>query len=695
MLKCNYLIEFPVKGYVYGLRAKITCLKRPLKAILFMLVLFLGVVRAEAVTHDLRSILEEATGDYVILNSEDTYVLHDGEYWFYEDMTIYGNGATIQLEAPLKACQSGITLTVDQCEITSTGWGALCGQPGSTIAVQNHTTISCIGGTGINISDASLTVQNSSISSCYIGVNITEDASGSTAQLHGVTISDSPYAVQVGGALSSVTIDQGSALSYSDVGTGVGVLQGASAIVHDTTLTGFTNAIDVPQFDPPGTVQAVNCHFLNNNCSALNAIHARDVLFSGCRVEGAAHDGLYFVESTGVVEQSEVIGSLNTGVTFFGCSDSTIRNSLIKDSAHQGLSIHDNPSNGVPSNVKVLNNTFVNNTITNLLIASDSTAQTQGNIFALAPTPNPSVRLHGPQGVTLHSSLFIGSYYGMDIKENSDPTIVLSSFTENDTQGILVYDNSSLTLHNSSFWSNGPSSWSVFVNEGAIVTARYCAFGPAADQAFYNNAGTTCDMANNFWDSTDGPQVDGGTGTGALLVWNPVNGSDVTYDPFCDQAPVESNVVSNLYLPSDGTLNWDSGLGITLNLTADTGSTELSNEIAGVLRANDTDHLNSVTPPPGLLSGHLYVVWVSTPLRLNSASGSLEFSLPNQEGSVRLFRRDIDGSWTHVEGTWNRSAHVLTYSPADIHLLNGTFALTSGGTASLVPLINLLLLSPR
>jgi hypothetical protein len=120
---------------------------------------------------------------------------------------------------------------------------------------------------------------------------------------------------------------------------------------------------------------------------------------------------------------------------------------------------------------------------------------------------------------------------------------------------------------------------------------------------------------------------------------------------------------------------WDSGLNVTLNLTAKTDSTALIGEIAGVLRVNDTDHLNWVSPPPNLISGQLYVVWMSTALRWNSSTGLLEFSLPGQEENVSMLRREADGTWISVPGTWNRSTHILTYSPTDLHLMNGTFAI--------------------
>ena len=743
MLKPDYLMKFSVKSYVYGLRAKITCLKRPLKAILFMLVLFLGVVRAEAVTHDLRSVLEEATGNYVILNSEDTYVLDNGEYWFFEDMAINGNGATIELHYPIKAYEPEITLTIDHCIISSTGWGALCGVRGSNIIVQNNSEISCGGGTGIHIDSSTLTVRDSSITSCFIGISLNEDSDGSTAEVHNVTIIDCPYAVQVVGHSSSVTIDQNSHLEYTGVGTGVGILEGASGVVHDSTLIGFSNAIDVrssevtgeglQQHPLAGTIEVRRSYFDNQAVAAVSAIDAHNVLVSKCKVQDTREDGLFFSRCTGkvIVELTEILNSLNTGITFWGCAEGAIlRNCLIKGSLQQGLSImadHGTPTYSSPrdtsqminsksdslalsedsppvgsKDIQVMNNAIIGSHGTDLVIDEWSTGQFQGNILGQGPDPTMSttVRLHGAQGITLNSALLLESpFWAMEMKESSNATIVLSSIWKNDPYGIVVYDNSILTLENSFLWRNSLSrnGWAVYVDGGATVNTQYCTFGPALWNGFFNWGGSSCDIEYNYWDASDGPDLSAmglPGGSGSRLAWNLSGGPLVTYEPWLTQAPVESNVDSSLYLPSGGTLNWDSGLGITLNLIANTGSTALNDEIAGVLRVYDSGHLNSVTAPTNLLAGQLYVVWVSTALRMNSASGHLTFNLPNQEGNIALKKRELDGSWTPVPATWNKSTHVLTYSPADIHLLNGTFALTTGATSAISSITGLLLLSP-
>ena len=724
MLKPDYLMKFSVKSYVYGLRAKITCLKRPLKAILFMLVLFLGVVRAEAVTHDLRSVLEEATGNYVILNSEDTYVLDNGEYWFFEDMAINGNGATIELHYPIKAYEPEITLTIDHCIISSTGWGALCGVRGSNIIVQNNSEISCGGGTGIHIDSSTLTVRDSSITSCFIGISLNEDSDGSTAEVHNVTIIDCPYAVQVVGHSSSVTIDQNSHLEYTGVGTGVGILEGASGVVHDSTLIGFSNAIDVrssevtgeglQQHPLAGTIEVRRSYFDNQAVAAVSAIDAHNVLVSKCKVQDTREDGLFFSRCTGkvIVELTEILNSLNTGITFWGCAEGAIlRNCLIKGSLQQGLSImadHGTPTYSSPrdtsqminsksdslalsedsppvgsKDIQVMNNAIIGSHGTDLVIDEWSTGQFQGNILGQGPDPTMSttVRLHGAQGITLNSALLLESpFWAMEMKKSSTATIALSSIWENNPYGIVAYDNSFLTLENSFLWRNSLSGngWAVYVDGGATVNTQYCTFGPALWNGFFNWGGSSCDIEYNYWEASDGPDLSAmglSGGSGSRLAWNLSGWSPVSYVPWLTQAPVESNVNTNVSLPSGGSLSWDSTLGVTASLTSETDSTALSNEIAGVLRVNDTDHLNSVTPPSGLLSGQLYVVWVSAALCMNSSSGYLKFSIPLDVFEAELLRREMDGSWTQVVGIWDRVSNVLTYSPTDMHLLNGTFAL--------------------
>jgi hypothetical protein len=89
------------------------------------------------------------------------------------------------------------------------------------------------------------------------------------------------------------------------------------------------------------------------------------------------------VNSTGVIEDSEILNSLNTGVTFWGCAQgATIRNSLVSGSAHQGVAIvADSVNNRISHNVQVVDNTLKNNAIANLLVDEFSDALVQGNTF--------------------------------------------------------------------------------------------------------------------------------------------------------------------------------------------------------------------------------------------------------------------------------------------------------------------------
>ena len=244
-------------------------------------------------------------------------------------------------------------------------------------------------------------------------------------------------------------------------------------------------------------------------------------------------------------------------------------------------------------------------------------------------------------------------------------------------------------MEHSLFWDNGltatggiSDSFSIFVNSGAKVVARNSTFGPAGTWGLKNSSTLSCGVESNYWDAADGPNAAswirvGGNGSGSHLESDYIIGGPVTvtYTPFLTQTPVVSSVKRDAALPLGGSLAWDSQLGVTLELNANPVSQNLTDEIVGVLKVNDTASLKSVVPPPGLVPGEIYAVWVSTPLRLNS-SGSLTFSLPSENGNILLKRREFDGTWTSVPSTWDAASHLLTYSPADLQLLNGTFALT-------------------
>jgi Right handed beta helix region len=633
-------------------------------------------------TYQLCSLL--GSGGTVTLNSANTYTISD-QCNILKSVTISGNGVTINGVGPIVASGSGITLTVNNLVFKSSSWAALAAVNGGHLVVQSST-IYCPSGTGLYANAGStITAQNTDIPSATYGVQITNTSS---ADLHGLTVTGVPYAVMVSGIGASVTIDGNSLLDYSGAGAGVAIMDGASGVVYDSTINGFTNGIDIHPTGATiynGTVDVQNCTF-DHNSAALAASYGTNIRFSYSTVTNAVNDGLYFSNSTAVVDESRIIGSMNSGVSFIGCPSGTIQNSLVENSAHQGVSVVAQDSSSPPSqSINVLNNTFINNQIANLLVDDRSTAQIRGNIFT--QTPDANIRFHGPKGITLDSALVIDSMSGMEICQSSTPNIVLSVIGQNDKNGILVYDNSSLTAEQSVFWNNGfanaGGSASIYVNDGAQANMHSCTFGPAGTEGFYNYSIAACDVSLNYWDAADGPDVDSwvrpsgvGNGSGAHLTAGYQTAGPVTYIPYLTQSPVSSNVNDAVGLASGGGLAWDSTLGLTIGLTANQGSVPLSNEILGVLKVNDTENMTLVTPPDYLLQGQLYVVWISVSLRFNSASGFLQFSLPSQNRPVDLKRRGAGGSWTQVASVWDQSSHTLTYSPTDPHQLNGTFAIT-------------------
>ena len=636
---------------------------------------------------DLKALINETpAGGSIRLDPANTYYLNS-ETWLKKSITIDGNGAAMEFRGigPIYLREPGAILTVLNATLKSDGWGALASEEGGTIIVKGCS-ISCPNGTGIFVRGAHLTLENSTVSSCVFGINIYEGVSGAGAVLNGVNISDCPFAVQAVGVLSSVTIDQNSTLTYFGRGTGVGLIEGASGIVRNSSIYGFSNGIDKLEpssLRPVGTAKAVNCYFNGSGVAAFSVNYAKDVLFSNCTVENVVEDGIWFRKCTGIIENSKILDSAMTGVTIWGCDDgATIRNCVIKNSGHQGLSVvSSDDAEPIPSlGVQVIGNTILNSQMTNLWVDSISTARLQGNIFW--KSPGTAIRLHGPKEVYLESALVGGSAGGFEIKGQSSPQVTLSAIIINNIEGALVYDGSLLTVTNSILWANNQGTttgWSIYSNDGARVLAKYCAFGGAGDNALWNNTGNTFDVTYSFWDSSDGPSL-GDRGNGAVIDWNDDNNSKIVYSPFLTETPLFFNLNSNVAMPSGGAVNWNSSIGTKIDITANTGSTPLESEIIGALRIIDTDHLQTVTPPSNLISGQLYVVWVSTLMRLNSRSGTITFELPSQTGTVSLQRRDADGNWQQVPSTWDYNAGVLTYSPGDIHSLNGTFGLIGYGT---------------
>ncbi len=245
-----------------------------------------------------------------------------------------------------------------------------------------------------------------------------------TAALHGVSIVDTVYGVQ--NVAGTARLDSNTQLrntNSANPGVGVSVIgsasyptRRASAIVHDTTITGFGNGIDIQptaaQGLPAGTAEIVGVTFNAPFYSALSAVDAVDVRFVSSRVLGAKTDGIFLVNSTAVIERSEIRDSLNTGVTFWGCPNgATIRGSVVAGSAHQGVAVVADSANGrVSRNVAILDNTLTNNAIADVLVAGESEALVFGNTMTSASTT--SVRLHDGSAATLDRQPAPGSRGG-------------------------------------------------------------------------------------------------------------------------------------------------------------------------------------------------------------------------------------------------------------------------------------------
>ena len=191
------------------------------------------------------------------------------------------------------------------------------------------------------------------------------------------------------------------------------------------------------------------------------------------------------MNSTGVIEDSEILNSLNTGVTFWGCAQgATIRNSLVSGSAHQGVAIvADSVNNRISHNVQVVDNTLKNNVIANLLVDEFSDALVQGN--TLTGAPDFSARLHGSPGVSLIADLLFKSHAGLEVSDGANVNSALSVLTGHDSFGALVYASSTARFSHSAFQANGLASGSasVFVNTAGQVTLQNSTLEPAGQPA--------------------------------------------------------------------------------------------------------------------------------------------------------------------------------------------------------------------
>lgn len=650
----------------------------------FLLATFFCITATRVLAADLAPLLA-APGTTVTLSGSTMYTVT--EYALSVNKTLLCNGATIQSTGgPIRVSGTGVTFTVDNCVIQGTGWALLGALNGATLVVRNNTRLTGNGAnSAVYLGSATLDLTGGSIDQSMWGVNMVN----STAALHGVSIANSIYAVQnVAGTLTLDSNSQLQNLSPSNPGTGVSLIasatypsRGASAVIRNSTFTGFSNAVDIQpsaaQGLPAGTVEITGSTFNVPFTSALSTNDASNVRFASSRVNGAKGDGIFLLNSTGVIESSEIINSLNTGVTFWGCAQgATIRNSLVSGSAHQGVAIVADPvNNRISHNVQVVDNTLKNNVLANLLVDGFSDALAQGNIMTGAP--DYSVRLHGSPGVSLIADLLFKSYAGLEMKDGAKASSALSVLSGHDSIGALVYSNSAANFSHSAFQSNGLTTggYSAFLNTGAQFTLQRSTLEPAGQPALYNNAGNAAAVANNYWAHSTGPQVNASGGSGARLDWNAANGSGAGYQPFLTTLPLGALINNTFNLSANTTASWQPGTSLTLSLTGAPGIQAVTGGIVARLRLADTSSFTARIPPAGTFPDGIVAVWAEYDLLARAQSGSLRFRTVGSGATATLSRLQPDRCWLPLSTTWDSAAGQIVYSPADVTTINGVFAL--------------------
>ncbi len=662
--------------------------RSPTACVLALLALSLRAAPAAAV--DLTPLLA-APGTTVNLNGTTIYTVD--EYPLSTDKTILCNGAQIQSTGgPIRVSGAGVRLVIDNCRISGTGWALLGALSGGQLVVQNGTQLVGNGtNSAIYLKGATLDVDGGSIDQGQWGVQM----ENSDAALHGVVVTNTMWVIQnVAGA---VTLDGGCDLTNLDpVNSGAGVTlipsttypsRAATAVIHDTTFTGFGNAVDIQpsaaQGLPPGTAEIVGCTFTGAVYSALAAVDAQNVRVANSKVVNAKTDGIFFVNSTAVVEDSQVLGSLNSGVTFYGCPDGgLIRNTLVQNTAHQGIAVVVDPPSGRASHgIRVVNNTVKDSAIANLLVDDQSDAIIQGNIFSGAP--DMSVRLHGAPSATLIAGLVLDAHGGLEVKDGAVARAALSVFTGHDRYGALVYANGTADFSHCAFDTNDldPASddYSVTADTGAKVTLDRCTLGAAGERAYYNHAGTVSTATHDYWGHASGPTLlAGGGGAGAILGWSPANGSRVDVDPFLTTPPVESRVNRAFALQADTTTVWQPDVDVALSLTGAPGIVSVPTGLAAVLRVRDSATLTSPAPPVGTFPDGVVAVWTEFDLVSRAVAGSLRLRTSGAGDAATLSHLEADGTWTTVPTTWDAAGSEVVYSPSDPRALEGVFAFGDG-----------------
>jgi hypothetical protein len=648
------------------------------------LLLCLPVPQASAAA-DLAPLLA-APGTTVTLNGGTVY--SSIEVALTVDKTILCNGATIQSTGgPIRASAPGVTLTVDNCVIQGTGWALLGALNGARLVVRNNTHLTGNGAnSGVYVAGSTLDLTGGSINQCQWGVNM----ENSDASLHGVSIANVVYGIQ--NVAGSVTLDSNSQLrnvNANNPGVGVSLIASAtypsrraSAVIRDSTFTGFGNAVDIQPTAakglPAGTVEITGSTFNAQYWSALAAVDADNLRFASNRVSDAITDGVFLVNSTGVIERSEILNSLNTGVTFWGCPNgATLRNSLVSGSAHQGVAIvADSVNDRVSHNVQILDNTFKGNAIADVLVDGLSDALIQGNV--LTRSSGVSVRFHGSPSAHLIADLLYKANTGLEMKDSAYASGALSLFARHDSYGALLYANAVASFSHSAFQTNGvvTGNHSVFVNTGAQVTLQRSSIGPAGAPGFYNNAGNTVTASNDYWGNSTGPLLPhGGGGSGAILDWNASNGSGVGYQPFLTAPPLDTRINDTFNLSAGATTLWPTGVGLSMRLTGAPSITGVPNGLAAALRLLDTSTLTMPFPPTGTFADGVIAVWAEYDLLSRAQSGSLRFQTVGYGPTARLSRLQPDRCWAPMSTSWDSSAGEVVFSPSDLRTLTGVFAL--------------------
>src|SRR2546421_2878694 len=167
--------------------------------------LFCFAASGAAATTPLAPLLA-APGTIVTLNGSTVYTISEDA--LSVSKTLLCNGATIQSTGgPIRASGSGVTFTVDNCVIQGTGWALLGALNGAGLVVRNNTRLTGNGAnSAVYVLSATLDLTGGSIDQSTWGVNM----ENSTANLHGVSITNTIFAVQ--NVAGTLTLDSNSQL---------------------------------------------------------------------------------------------------------------------------------------------------------------------------------------------------------------------------------------------------------------------------------------------------------------------------------------------------------------------------------------------------------------------------------------------------------------------------------------------------